>query len=517
MALHRSFGLLAILLATGLRAAEAQPAAAEPRPLVIAHCMACCSVAYAVPASEEDKRQPEGASSWREQVGGFLPEMIAHTHDPLGAARAEIALARQAGIDAFGLYRNGYIVASQFAAQTEAYWRAAAEDGTFKVYPEVWNLDGETALADTVREFALLRQRYDDAWLRLDGKRVVLFAEEPKPAGTLARLLAPLGGRAAVYVAAIAAGPVPGYGFPAPSAPWLRQVDAVNFWHAASYGDDLAIMPAMAEWARQAGKEHWMRAMPSFFQLRPQAGPVLVERLGMAGYHADWQRIRAQRPRVAYITTWNDPSEDSGVLPDVNHGRAFLELTRYFTAWHRQRTPPAVAQEQILAFHHPQLTETPMALPPGCGPCRRYNWQATPPTDYVGLVVMLREPAEVRIDLSRIGNGYHQYETIARRRFPAGVSFWLAYHPLASADDSAIRNADANTPMPRLPPVYPAEQADFAVTRLAGPLKDRFLNLAVERGGAVVGYFQSHRPIVGTAAKADLSTTGDVFLIPGRP
>ena len=517
--------LVTSVLAVHLQAAEPGNNAAD-RKLVLAHMMAGCTAACAWPEEEYVANWPakptvEGASHWKRRVGGVLPEMEKYRLDPLGAARADIQLGKKAGVDAFGMFHSGYIVNSQFARQTESYWQAAREDGEFKLYPEIWTLATEDRIGRTTEEMALIREQYDEAWLRIDGKRVVFYAYQhgkaPLPEGVspgeaFERIFAPLGGRDEVYFCLLsAAGPVPGYASPPPpSKEWLDLADALNFFWSLSYGDDLTVMPAMDVLAETLNKELWMRAVPSFFQHRlgRKVGGRLHERLGMAAYYDNWMRIISRQPRVAYVTTWNDHTEDSGIA-DINHGHAYVELTRFFAAWYKTGKRPPVENEQVLLFHHPQLTEQPMLLPPGCKPAGRYNWNATPPTDYLAVVAMLEEPAQVRIDLSAAG----RYETIATLRFPAGVNFWLAYHPLADADDSAIRNMDPNTPEPKFAPVYPEERPDFFITELTSALKDRDVYLVVSRDGDVTHSFRSRSSIAGTAAKANLCTIGNVFVL----
>ncbi len=486
-----------LMSAPGINADDAVQRETKSK-IVIAHCMACNSIACADPAGNQDKLKPEGVTFWQNPVGEELPEMVQYTRDPLGSAREEIRLARESGIDAFGIFNNGYIIQSNFSKQTEAYWQAAVEDGKFKLYPEIWTLDNEEYLNKTIKELQLLKDKYDSAWLRVNGKRMLFFATDKGlvrngalDTKTLERLLEPVGGRKSVYLSILASCKVPGYGFQPPPGEWLREADAINYWWALSYGDDLAMMPAMDAYARETGKDLWIRAVPSFFQLRPNVGPVITERLGMAGYYANWMHIIREQPAIASITTWNDWTEDSAAMPNTHHDRVYEELTRYFSTWYKTGRTPGVEKEKVLLFHHPQLTEVPVNLPTGCKSCVRYNWHATPPTDYVGVVAMLKQPASIKVEL---GNG-SKYEMIAERCSRAGVTFWLIYHPLANAADSAIKNGDAHTPTPRFSPVYPEEQKDFFVTKLSSALKDRNVYVGVNRNGNPIGYFRSHAPV----------------------
>jgi len=523
-----AFALLCLLLFMCItstpHAEENKDNAEANRRIVIAHCMNCCTRSVSFRASEKEKADTNGVSWWKMPVGGSLPEMDKYAFDPHGAARKEIELAKRAGIDAFGMFNNACIKGplKQFAAQTESYWQAALEDGTFKVFPEFWILNDKPFLDSGPQELQYYLDNYDDAWLRIDGKRVVFFANQknflPKgvePEEAINQILKPLGGKDNVYVAIIGSPRNEDYDYKyawrrqPPEAGWVNASDAMIYWWCLNYGGELKTRPAMDNYVSAMNKEEWIRIMPSFFALRDSWGPWIEERLGFAGFYENWQQAIRRKSRVAYIVTWNDTSEDSGIMPDVNHGYAYLELNRYFSRWYKAGAKPTVEDEQVLLFHHPQLTETPMKFPEGVEPVKRHNAQATPPTDYIGIVTMLKEEATVRIDL-RTGA---YYETMIEKKFPAGVNFWLLYHPLNSPDESALKNNDeANVPEPVFPnPIYPQEQADFQITKLDYALKSREIYIGVVRDGTLAGYFRSSQPILGTDRKPNLCTVGNVF------
>ena len=193
-------------------------------------------------------------------------------------------------------------------------------------------------------------------------------------------------------------------------------------------------------------------------------------------------------------------------MPESNHAYAYYELNKYYARWFQSRRRPEVQKEQVLLFHHPQIVEG-VQLPAGrkamegfpvshgkrfCGP----GEHSTPPTDYLGVVAMLRAPAEITVMLGET--------VIGKRELPAGVTSWLLYQPRNLNDPRKLYPVD-----PQL--AYPKAEPDFLVTTLAKPFWDAEVYLAVSRGNDRLGFFRSHRPIAAAAARGDLTTVGDVF------
>ena len=426
-----------------------------------------------------------------------LPEYLVNYRRPREAALQDIAMAKGAGVNTFMMLLSaGHLPGSQFANVIHAYWQAAEEDGAFKMSPDIWSIyDDRAKLQNVADALGLLREKHDGAWRRHHGRRVVSLMINPRekvlPFAEASEILfSQIGGRKDVFFVLYD---------PARCAKeypeWFAAADGYTSWYTMDFGfclneraDDEAAWKA-------TGKEYWYPAMPSFTQSRSHGGvtPNLREKLGMASFLYDWDYALQNNAPAVCLPTWNDLTEDSAVMPESNHGYAFYELNRYYARWYQTGTPPAIQQEQILLFHHPQVVSG-LLLPDGRKPEDPFPWaRTTPPTDYVGVVAMLKESGKIAVQFGET--------VIAEREFPAGENAWFIYHP---QEKQGGRHADDK-------PVCPTERPGFAITLLDKPFTDTELYVAVYRGDRRLGLFRSHRPILGAAGRGELTTIGDAF------
>lgn len=503
-------------LVSGLGAAGCHAAADEPRAdekIIYTHVMHQMAVgAVNAPGQTHLSVEP---TRWNGMMALHLPEYVANYGQPLAAARQDLALMQAAGINAIGLgLGNKHLPQSQFAAMIHAYYQAALEDGRIKIVPDIWgDLSQPEALAD---ELALIKQQYAGAWLRRKGRLVISVWLDygtgtlPSYADTVRRLCAKIGGREQVF-----------FVFYSPAAlrhqhpDWLAGADAVTDWIHDSYALDRSFLREAMDAAKAAGKEFWQPVMPSFTQSRyphPGITPNVREMLGMTWFREAWlTAIQAGAPAVC-LQTWNDLSEDSSVMPESNHGYAYYELARFYAGWFQSGRPPPVAKEQVLLFHHPQVVEGcelpagrkamegfPVALGKNFDTLEHHR---TPPTDYVGVVAMLKAPAKISVMLGET--------VLAQRELPAGVTSWLIYQPRQLNDPRKLYGGEAQA-------VYPQPEPDFLITTLAKPFWDAEVYLAINRGEKRLGFYRSHRPVAAAAARGELTTIGDVFSWDGTP
>jgi hypothetical protein len=447
---------------------------------------------------------------WNGMMALHVPEYVANYGKPLAAARQDIAMLKGAGINTIGmLLGNRHLPNSQFAAMIHAYYQAALEDGGIKIVPDVWaDLSNPESLA---AELLLIKQKYEPVWLRRKGRLVISlwldYGSHPLPdyGETVRRLCEKIGGREQVY-----------FVFYSPAAlktcnpAWFAGADAFVDWIHSSYAMDQSLLQEAMATAKAAGKEFWQPVMPSFTQSRyphPGVTPNVREMLGMTWFREAWlAAIRADAPAVC-LQTWNDLSEDSSVMPESNHGYAYYELNQYYAHWFQSGRRPAVEKEQVLLFHHPQIVEG-VQLPVGrkamegfpVSHGKRFSGpqdRRTPPTDYLGVVAMLKSPAKVAVMLGET--------VIAQRELPAGVTSWLVYEPRSLNDPRKLYPCDPQV-------AYPKEQQDFLITKLDKPFWDAEVYLAVERGNDRVGFFRSHRPIVSIAGLGTCNRKHSTFI-----
>ena len=493
------------------RRPDAQAATAAARPanekIVYTHVMHQMAVG-AVNGRNETHLSVE-PTRWNGMMALHVPEYIANYGKPAAAARQDIAMMKAAGINTIGLaLGNKHLPQSQFAAMIHAYYQAALEDGGMKIVPDVW---GDVTQPDSLAaELGLIKQKYEPVWLRRKGRLVISLwldsGSHPLPdyGETMRRLCQQIGGREQVY-----------FVFYSPAAlktwnpQWFAGADAFVDWIHNSYAMDQSLLREAMAVAKASGKEFWQPVMPSFTQSRyphPGVTPNVREMLGMTWFREAWlAAIRADAPAVC-LQTWNDLSEDSSVMPESNHGYAYYELNKYYARWYRNGSKPEVEKEQVLLFHHPQIVEG-VLLPAGrkamegfpVSHGKRFGDvmdRRTPPTDYLGVVAMLKSPARIAVMLGET--------VIAQRELPAGVTSWLVYQPRRLNDPRRLYPCDSEN-------AYPKAEPDFLVTTLAKPFWDAEVYLAVYRGNERVGFFRSHRPIMSVAARGELTTIGDAF------
>jgi hypothetical protein len=267
--------------------------------------------------------------------------------------------------------------------------------------------------------------------------------------------------------------------------------------------------------------------MPSFQQSRypHESGkfiPNLREKLGATWFRKSWKVAIDSDAPVVCLQTWNDLTEDSAIMPESNHGYSYYKLNKYFAEWFRGGKEPVVKNEQVIMFHHPQVVEG-LRLPEGTKPMEGFpiqfnktfdsaKYNRTPPTDYVQVVAMLKAPAEITV---RLGE-----RVLATRSFPAGVNFWLIYQPRNLNDPMGRYTCDADK-------VYPKSEENFFVTKVKSPhfpigfpkykegyypgFPDAEVFVEVKRGENRLGFFRSHKPVLGAAGRGEMTVIGDVF------
>lgn len=85
--------------------------------------------------------------------------------------------------------------------------------------------------------------------------------------------------------------------------------------------------------------------------------PNLRDFQGLRGYDVMWQGIVRDRPEWVEISTWNDYTEDSHLMPwrwqrdlekqAVSRDESFLDATGYYARWFKARRQPPIAQDKV--------------------------------------------------------------------------------------------------------------------------------------------------------------------------
>lgn len=428
-------------------------------------------------------------SADNEARGDYLPEFLNYYRRPLEAARRDIALAQGCGINTFDMLLGASSMRSQYTSVIRAYWKTALDNGHFKMAADLWLYHPPAKdLEGAKSTLSLLKEGYDGAWRRYQGRYVVLLMTDTLKPADLDTIFSGIGGRKAVFL--VLYNPA---GLREKNPELFAQADAFTDWPNVNYAQAKEAVEKGVTLAHEAAKPYWYPAMPSFTQSRPSAGANVRDKLGAVNYVLDWRRaIDANAPAVC-LATWNDLTEDSAVMPETNHGYAFYDLTGLFARWYLDGKPPEIKKEQIFLFHHPEVVEN-MLLPEGrtqMGHLTPWQNKKTLPTDYVDVVTALKEPTHVSVILFYAGKKH-----VLEKDFGPGIHQWLIYHPAPQS----------------VPESYPSPK-DGTVDCLVldQPFEDTNIYVDVSRNGSRLGFFRSHRSIVAAAGRGDLTTTGDAF------
>lgn len=502
-------GLLAalFLIATSVHAARAEATTSVSGRMVSAHYM----------NGQLPSIFPKGKPSRQcDVIARPVPGQTLWGTPVVASAQWNVEQAKATGLDALAIWIHPRFE-DRMRLEVERLFATMQKAGGLTFYPDFWcyrmdpqnwgsitpswKRDPDPGVEAEMRQQGKLLQswaeKYGDVWAKKEGRLIVamqdhaLFANVPY-AKAMEWLFGPLGGRGKIYLA-LSRYPVSG----TISADWLAGADAIIDWDAnRTYGDSRREMPIGKAFAQSNGKAWWPSFAPGFFVSRKGDStapltPTLYERLGIMAYRRAWLDAITEGSSNVYLITWNDGSEDSEVMPTASHGYAIQRLTRYFSDWFHQGKKPAIQQEQLLLFHHPQVVSG-LQLPAGRLPTVGVSGGLTPPTDYVAVCSFLKEPAEVSVI-------FHN-KTIDTQELPAGFHTWLLYHP-------APASPDAETV------VYPQAEEGLKITVLTAPFTDMELSLKVTRKGIDLGRYFSHQPIVEAAGRADMGTTGDVFTL----
>jgi glycoprotein endo-alpha-1,2-mannosidase len=266
---------------------------------------------------------------------------IGATHYPEGGPydsrdsariRAQLALAREAGLDGFLVSWWGR--ESEEALGLDAIFRYAGEAGRLLApYYEtggLWPRGAAGVVADL--ESLLDRHGREPAWLRVGGVPVVFLyaAHRLRPAAwdaVRARLAA--GGR---QVFLVADAPSPEWLTARPD--WLQRFDALHTYTPIVFlarGRNVGeVYQGFATLAGRAGRAFVPAVAPGFDDRQVRVPGTVVDRGGGLTYDQSWEAALSINPAWVLVSSWNEWHEGSEIEPSQEHGRRYLDLTR---AW----------------------------------------------------------------------------------------------------------------------------------------------------------------------------------------
>ncbi|MFZ2657030.1 MAG: endo-1,3-alpha-glucanase family glycosylhydrolase [Victivallales bacterium] len=499
---------------TGTSIPSCYTAAAPEKRVAIVAVMSVCGIVHNF--IEPDNRSPSKDCG---VLAVHEPMYLNFWDKPKEAAELDVKLIKEAGFDCMAIWASGEQWHRTQGLKTSIPYFDAARKFGIKICPDLWFASTEIdtdANGNPTNKWdnlgfllGYLKQNYDDIWLRDDtGRRMVFLVNGASQyedyLSVMDKLCAEVPRSEICLVSMTTNGKNirPGWSLPegsqnANDVGWFKGVDLFHSWDSTPWSKTQARRTLTENNLSSSNRIFIPSAINSLAQSRGSHTTKSVhENLGFMKMSSLWRRAIEVRSKYIYVATWNDLTEDHAIMPESNHGWAFWELNRYYSQWYHTGKEPAVEKEKVLLFHHPQPAAG-VKVPEGRIQMFDHNVLKEPdvpttlPTDYVGVVAFLRQPATLSVQFGT--------DVIAKRDFPAGVHSWLIYNPRKEVLDNKWTEA------------YPKDSDWLSVTTLGKPFSDTQVYLNVYRGADRIGMFRSHRPIVEAAGRSDMTTIGDVF------
>ena len=141
-----------------------------------------------------------------------------------------------------------------------------------------------------------------------------------------------------------------------------------------------------------------------------------------------WKIAIDSKAEWVQLTTWNDFSEGATVVPSVEHGWTFADLTAYYGQWFRSGSAPAIVRDAVYLTHRKQ----PYAANPTFGETSLMKLRGgSPSRDTVEALSILTAPATVSITVGGVTTSCAA---------PAGVSVCTVPLQLGRAAVAVVRS-----------------------------------------------------------------------------
>lgn len=134
----------------------------------------------------------------------------------------------------------------------------------------------------------------------------------------------------------------------------------------------------------------------------------LFEAGNTALFRTMWMRAIELDADWVQLITWNDYSEATEIAPSSGTGWLFMDLTAWYVARFKTGQWPTVVHDAAWLVHRTQRSSLQPTLQE-----RAFQWRDGEPLDEVEAVLLLRAPAEVRLDSG---------EANSTKVLPAGLS-----------------------------------------------------------------------------------------------
>ncbi len=335
--------------------------------------------------------------------GGFLRDRplprnpISSSDYELVDMNSEVSNAMKAGITGFAVDILTFNTSDKNWKLTTKLMKAAENQGSFKIMlqPDMYSLGNVStgSFAAAIASLASSGSVYKDS----NGAVVISpFLAEAKTPSWYADALSQLKSK---------------YGIKAVLLPLFLDASNMNSFASISIGfsewgvRDATIAKSATNWAAKAhalGKL-WME--PIAVQDERPSSQIYDEALNTETIRATWNRAITQSADAAILTTWNDYSECSSFQPSMDHGTAFLDVSKYYLTKFRSGAYPSVSKDAVYISHRIQKAST-MPTTYTKVMKQRYNSVASNPRDKVEVVTILSAPATVTVTISGQTSSY---------------------------------------------------------------------------------------------------------------
>ncbi|HEY3377304.1 MAG TPA: endo-1,3-alpha-glucanase family glycosylhydrolase [Armatimonadota bacterium] len=146
--------------------------------------------------------------------------------------------------------------------------------------------------------------------------------------------------------------------------PYLPLADGIGcFFSRAGLARDTQAFTALAQTAHQEGKLWGMSPWVNYYT---PGRSSQVENIGAENsrlWDQMWKLARETRSDYVLLTTWNDITEDTQVMPTVRHFFTYTDLlANYYGPWFRTGEEPKPTHDQVYVFYRPYRTDAEAPL-----------------------------------------------------------------------------------------------------------------------------------------------------------
>jgi hypothetical protein len=372
---------------------------------------------------------PDGESGKFASVGGLLrdrpvsPGVSTSTDWRVNNFATEVQQAKSAGIDGFTL--NLMSTGGQNWDAAVNLMKAASQVGGFAVVPMVDGSSGfSSASAETVASLLSQLYKYSSAY-KEDGEYLLSsFKAEGAAVSWWTQVITLLETK---------------YGVPITFQAVFNNASDTNLKAFAPIADGFGNWGTRTERTTLNSPDNVARAhalgktwmSPVAVQDVRYRSLSWAESNNTAAVRAQWSRAISQKADYVQLVTWNDYSESTQIAPSQDHGSAFLDLTRYYTAWFHTGSQPAVTTDTILLTHRTQFVNAKPSYSQSLMGAPALDGTSTPARDMVEALVWLPSPGTVQLTVGGTTTSFSA---------PAGVSAYTVPLQLGTVSAKIVRS-----------------------------------------------------------------------------